>query len=193
MAFEIELKAHILDSEALKRLLFEKTTYERAFTKDDSYLYPGQTGERTTNPLPSGLRIRKENRIFPDGKEEALISVTFKIKEVKDGIEINNEREFEISSLPPFEELLKRLGLSAGHVKKKRGWAFTHNGINIELTEVEGLGWFVELEILADNNREKTIAGGRERLFQLLDSLGIARDAIESRFYSEMLRSQAKL
>jgi len=199
MAFEIELKAHISDSEALKRLLFEKTKYEMAFTKDDTYWYPGRTGDsgisgdRAPNPLPSGLRIRRENKIFEDGKEESSISVTFKIKEVKDGIEINNEQEFEINSLPVFEELLKRLGLIPGHAKKKRGWAFTHNGINIELTEVEGLGTFVELEILADNKREETIASGREKLMQLLDSLGIEQDAIESRFYSEMLRSQAKL
>jgi len=200
MAYEIELKAHVADFEATKRLLFEKAAYKWAFVKDDTYWFPVRTpsernsGEAAADLLPAGVRVRRESRSFPDGKEESFCFVTYKIKEVKDGIEINDEKEIEIRSAScEFEELLRRLGLKINITKRKRGWSFLHNEINAELTEVEGLGWFVELEILADNNREETVVQGRKELMDFLDSLGIERGAIESRYYSEMLRNLGKL
>ena len=195
MAFEIELKAHIKDFKALKDLLLEKAEYKWAFIKEDTYWFPGFGCSDGISPrgtgdlLPSGLRVRREEHSFPNGKEEAQVFITYKIKEVKDGIEINEEREFEIlGASGEFEELLRRLGLKIGIAKRKRGWAFLCDAINAELTEVEGLGWFLELEILADNNREETITQSREKLMKYLDSFGIKREAIESRYYSEMLR-----
>jgi len=194
MSFEIELKAHITNFDEVQRLLFEKAEYKGTFTKDDTYWFQDPSGIPPGEELlPSGLRIRMESRSFPDGKQESFNFVTYKIKEVRDGIEINDEREFEISSPPVFEELLRRLGLWINIEKRKRGWMYTYNGINAELTEVQGLGWFLELEILAEDNREDTVAESRERLMNSLDCFGVERDAIESRYYSEMLRELDKL
>ena len=195
MATEIELKAHVKDSEALKRILFEKTEYLGAFEKKDIYWYPaGDHSSRAWNLPPSGLRLRLEKRSYPNGTEENATFATYKMKEVRDGIEINNEREFEVRTSPSqgepaFEEFLRRMGLKPGAAKRKRGWAFSLEGITAELVDVEGLGWFVELEILADNSSEETFAEGKKRLLKLLDELGVGREAIEDRFYTEMLRA----
>jgi len=195
MATEIELKVHVKNFEVLRLLLLEKANYHYSFEKDDNYWfpqeYPPSDQLRGTLPL-SGLRIRRESRIFPDETAESLTLVTYKTKEVRDGVEINDEREFSVDPAPLFEELLKRMGFKPGISKHKQGWAFSREGIGAELLEVKGLGWFLELEIIVDEipdgeRREETLAKGRKRLLDLLDSFGIERGAIESRFYSEML------
>ena len=206
MTIEIELKAHVKDFEALRLILQKKAEYRSAFEKEDRYWFPGTKSFSGISPIdvvdfplldfPStGLRIRRENRNFPDGTEGSFTFLTYKIKEVRDGIEINDEREFEIrpsssNNGTAIEDLLIRLGLKPGISKRKRGWEFLHENINADLAEVENLGWFVELEILADNNREETIAQERRQLLDFLTSLGIGEEAIESRFYSEMLKAK---
>ena len=201
MATEIELKAHVKDSEALKILLSKKAEYSGSFEKEDTYW----TSDMDLKLPPQGLRLRRETRCFPDGKREQTCIVTRKIKSIKDGIEINDEREFEVKPAEEFEDFLGKIGLEINLTKHKRGWSFYSEGINAELVEVEGLGWFVELEILADSNfADGALADGfhaddkpvdsrpeeKERLLNFLDSLGIEREAIESRFYSEMLKSK---
>jgi len=200
MVTEIELKAHIRDSGTIKLLLSKKADYLGSFEKNDTYWLSAEIDCQGKNPrvpcLPhSGLRVRSERRVNCDGKEESATLATFKIKELRDGIEINNEHEFEVHpsknhDISDFEEFLTRLGLKPGLTKRKHGWAFSYEGINAELLEVDGLGWFIELEIIKDNNREETFTEGKKKLLDFLDSLGIEREAIESRFYSEMLTAK---
>ena len=192
LAFEIELKAHVEDYELIKRRLGEKAEYLYSVEKKDTYWFSGEISA----PDPFKLRIRGEKRMLPDGSEKASTQVNYKIKEVRDGVEVNDEREFEISSsscqtAAEFGELLKMIGLRPGVNKWKRGWTFYHQGINAELVEVVNLGWFLELEIIADNNNEETFAREKKRLLDLLSELGIEKDAIESRFYTEMLMETA--
>ena len=181
MATEIELKAHVRDSETLRRLLNEKAKYLGAFEKDDTYWQ-----------LPNGsrLRVRREKRQLPDGTEEHAVFATRKAKKVRDGIEVNDEREFKVIPGKPFEEFLRETGFKPGFSKQKRGWAFSYREITAELVGITGLGWFIELEILVPDGaarREEAAAKERERLLDFLAELGINQDAIESRFYSEML------
>ena len=196
MAAEIELKAHVENSEVIKVLLEEKALYSYAFTKEDDYYFSALAKDN----FPSGVRIRCENRMFADGTEKNLLFLTYKLKEVVDGIEINDEREFEIrpsSCQAPveclasigFREFLEKAGFSHGISKKKKGWSFSHDGMTIELVEVEGLGWFIELEILAGS--KNNVEQEKKKLLGFLDILGISRSAIESRYYSQMLALQA--
>ena len=190
MATEIEVKAHVHDSKALKALLHEKAEYSGAFEKDDTYWVFAP--ELRTPAVPSSrVRLRREKRSLPDGSGESVTLVTYKTKEVRDGIEINDELEFEVTPGPEFERFLKTMGFKPGFYKQKRGWGFSRGEISAELVEVEKLGWFIELEILVDameaGEREKTVAEGREKLLGFLAALGIGREAIESRYYTEML------
>ena len=204
MATEIELKAHVRDVDTVKQLLAEKAAFLCSFEKDDTLWFPANTsaGKDTVSSDPSlfalpatGLRVRREKRIFPDGKEENSVIITYKNKEIRDGIEINDEKEFQILSqtgngAEVFEDFLTRVHLGPGSGKRKKGWAYSVHGITAELHEVEGLGWFLELEILADNGREETVSNGRKRLLEILASLGIGGEAIENRPYMQMLASR---
>jgi adenylate cyclase class 2 len=202
MAFEIELKTQIDEPELVKKRLNSLGTYEYEYEKDDVYWFFAQKGAGkpgNSPPLPpSGLRIRRETGIFPGGRTAACTLVTYKIRDLQEGVEINDEREYEISSAGIFEDLLRRLGLEPGITKHKHGWAWRcgedsgngagpGGGIRAELSEVRRLGWYLELEILAPGGDEPKAAKERKRLFSLLEALEIPRNRIEQRSYTEML------
>jgi adenylate cyclase class 2 len=93
--------------------------------------------------------------------------------------------------LPAFEELLRRLGLEAGVSKKKRGRSWRYGGITVELSNVERLGCFVELEIMAEDDGAKTVDAARDALLSFLKLAGISEERIETRYYNEMLKEAA--
>jgi adenylate cyclase class 2 len=188
MSFEIELKAWADDPDGLRARLFSFVGLGTSFEKADAYWF--FTGSDRSIPL-SGVRIRRETRIDPAGRVSHALWVTYKVKEIREGMEINDEREFSVSDDAAFEELLRRLGLEKGIEKNKKGWAWAWEGITTELTEVEGLGWFVELEIITDDNSNEAVSAARLRLFELLHKIGVKKDRIEPRYYTEMLREKA--
>ena len=200
MAIEIELKAHVKDSEALKLLLSKKAQYLCSFEKEDTYYFPAIN--HNSDIPKSGVRLRSDNKTFSYGTKKNAVYVTYKTKEVRDGIEINEEKEFEVSSsqnckVKVFNEFLKIMGLKPGYSKRKKGWAFSKDGIYAELLEIEKLGWFLEMEIVVNDidasyNNDATIDEKRKKLMGFLSELGIEKDAIESRYYSEMLREAAE-
>ncbi|MDR2185349.1 MAG: class IV adenylate cyclase [Treponema sp.] len=181
MAVEIELKAWVKDPEAQRSVISRLARYTGAYRREDAYWYASAASG-------AGVRVRRESSASPCGETVHLTLVTYKTKEVRDGIEVNHEREFEVSDGAVFEELLGRLGLARGAHKLKRGWSWDCRGITVELSEVEGLGWFAELEILADEDLPETVAGARRRLLELLNEIGIPGENIEGRCYTEMLR-----
>jgi predicted adenylyl cyclase CyaB len=209
---EIELKARINDPEEVKKRLSGLGTYDCAYEKDDAYWFIRETPERRGGksvprreagggPLPSlppsGLRVRREINTAQDGGISKFNLITYKIRKLRAGIEINDEQEFEVSNGEVFEDLLRRLGLAPGIRKNKRGWAWRldippadgpDTEIRAELSEVKPLGWFLELEILAPEKDEKIIDRCRERLFLFLEKLEIPREALETRPYTEMLK-----
>ena len=188
MPIEIELKAHIRDKDALGSKLSDRAEYLGAFEKIDTMWYTADG----SGFYPYGVRIRRETRVLPESAKKSKIFVTYKDKKIGDGIETNREEEFEVrsSSGRPeeiFENFLRRMGLIPGAGKRKQGKSYRIDGITAELLEVDGLGWFIELEIIADNDREDTLASGKNKLFRFLDELGVPKDAIESRPYLQML------
>jgi adenylate cyclase class 2 len=198
MATEIEIKAHVDDPRAIERGISRFASPPRSFEKSDCYWVP--VGSLPGDISKSGVRVRREKRRLPDkmgDKEKTL--VTYKSKEVREGIEINDELEFAVSNARAFEKFLKRLGLKPGLRKHKKGWSWLfeensaagNRNIHIELCEVTGqdrnLGWFVELEILTNDAGPETVTAARKQLLNLLDKLNIPRENIEERYYSELL------
>jgi adenylate cyclase class 2 len=181
---EIELKARVENPEQLKAKLEAFAEYTGAFEKEDAYWVPKNPGLPVP---PSGIRVRREKDTAPGGEVSGFVHVTYKLKEIREGIEINDEKEFDVSRSEEFEELIGLLGFVKRIAKKKKGWAYSHGRINAELCRVEGLGWFIELEILSEKKDGQTLAGAREELLRFLGDLGIAREALESRYYTEML------
>lgn len=176
MAIEIELKAWVENKIEVRKKLEAIGRHLGSHQKDDEYWKPDEAGLLTGG---SGVRIRRT--------AGGPAVVNFKRKEVRNGMEVNDEREFEVSDAEAFAELLKRLGLHPWIRKRKTGEAWDVDGITAELSKIEGLGLFAELEILAQTDDVQTVENARARLLDALDRLGIDRNAIESRYYTEML------
>ncbi|MDR2446440.1 MAG: CYTH domain-containing protein [Treponema sp.] len=196
---EIELKARVDDPHKTKAVISSFARYIKTFDKEDVYWLPR---ERTSALPASGIRIRRETDYIENdsciSQRIARTWVTYKTKEIRDCIEVNNEKEFSISeddNEKPFEELLTAFGLQLGVCKHKTGWAWLSEEENppivIELSEVAGLGYFVELEILSECNDKKTVSAMRRRLLACLGKTGVGEDKIESRYYTDMLREKA--
>ena len=186
MPVEIELKARVEDHQALRDRLSLLAPAALLFEKDDCYWTAGEG-----SLLRYGIRLRRERIAGPSGEGEEKALVTYKTRETREGIEVNDEREFAVSDAACCEDLLRLLGLEPGTRKHKRGWAWVFGDIRAELCEVSGLrrnlGWFLELEILAEDSKAPTVEGARRQLLELLERVGLTRDCIEERYYSELL------
>jgi adenylate cyclase class 2 len=192
MSIEIELKAWVADPEALSNTLNAGSSparFSRAFEKEDTYWYPVPGITASSFPF-SGIRIRRETTTDVHGTLIQQVLITYKTKELREGIEVNDEREFSVSDGSIFEDLLMRLGFEPGIGKHKQGQAWDYEGITVELAQISSLGWFVELELLEDNTHAETVAAARTRLLDLLHRLGIGTDQIEPRYYTELLKAE---
>ena len=191
MGVEIEVKAWVDDEKGLKEKLDGAANYLGAYVKEDSYWQPSDNAEKYRGVFKSGIRIRKENwerpQIEPPNDNTSFIKVCYKNKEVRNGIEVNDEREFDITNQAIFEDFLKNLGFEVDIYKTKQGWAWDYDGITVELSMVSGLGWFIELEILSENR--DNFQSVQNSLITTLESIGIKKSSIEGRYYTEMLRA----
>lgn len=176
MTFEVELKAHIPSIFSLQKIIQKQLglTDPTSYKKEDIYFSRPETLQKTE------FRLRSVGTSF---------FVTRKNKSQKDGIEVNDEIEFSISDATEFI----RFSLDSGYVisikKTKIGVFYTYNGITIELSDVSSLGSFIELEILLKNSNPDLVNAAKSQLLDTLDILRISREAIEPRYYSEMLRT----
>lgn len=150
------------------------------------------TGSKTgqaTGLRPLKVRLREETS--GDGTSTGTV-VTYKRKEFAGNIEVNDEKEFSIDNRDDFEALLGDIGFAPAIEKEKRTKTFSWTAsdgtpVGIELSLVGSLGWFVEIEILADSPDDAEIARARDLVGSTLTRCGIGEAAIETRFYTDML------
>ena len=129
-----------------------------------------------------------------------MVTLTYKRKETRNGLVVNDEQECTVSDRQAIEALLADIGFKPFLKKTKRTRSFTVSGgscnsgesgpaVTAEISLVEPLGWFLELEILLEETDpdEGTIEKTRERLLQVLADCGVGEESIEHRYYSEML------
>lgn len=177
---EVELKAHIGDAAEVERRVATFARFLRRVDKRDSYWHgPDWRPQRGTK----GFRVRSEGDTFV---------VTFKTKQLEDGIEVNHEREFEISDADIFQEFVLRIGCEPYYKKRKTGSAYEYKGMTLEILEIEGLGAFLEIERLLDVESAPAIAAARDELKAALGLAEVSESAIEERTYSEMIVGKSK-
>jgi predicted adenylyl cyclase CyaB len=178
----VELKARLRDRAAALAAVSSFARSEGEVDKADEYWRePGAVGTRSAR----GFRIRTEG---------GASVVNFKTKRSEGGVEINRESEFDVSDRATFIEFLRRLGCESDYAKRKRGFAFRAGGdadcpdaATIEVLEVQGLGDFIEIEILLEREEPVALARAQRELRALLARAGVSESDIEGRFYSELL------
>jgi adenylate cyclase class 2 len=188
MAFEIEAKARIENAEELElltSLLKEGGRFGGKFHKLDSYFAPGgayfENGKADSDML---IRLRYNGT----DKEDRAV-VTKKVKSFAGSVEVNRETEFAVDPAAAFEELLLSIGYNRYIDKEKRGTSYYFSGAHVELCNVSGLGWFIEIEIvIPEEGPEGQRDNAVEKLMAVFNALGISGERMEPRYYIEMLR-----
>lgn len=172
---EIEIKARVSDRAGMERRLGRICGCEGGpVAKDDLYF-------RRPGEILQALRMRNNSGVLEFTAKET-------VKE--GGFENNFEREFS-TSIDQWEKA-KAFFLTLGYVvhfeKRKRGLEWTYDGVHIELLEVNDLGAFLEMEILAPEDiDEEGIREAREKLYSLLHEAGLEDGDVEMRSYRSMI------
>jgi adenylate cyclase, class 2 len=178
VATEVEMKAWIDDPEALRRHLQNSCREIRSFYKADTYFVAPVRPAGSPGLPPQEFRIRND-----DGK----LICTFKEKEIVDGMETNREVEFTVSDEAAFSELAERIGCRVFVRKEKRGTQYSCGGLSVELSEVAGLGTFLEVEKVVEDDDSEAIARAQSGIRAFFTDLGITREKIEPRPYNDIL------
>lgn len=174
---EVELKAWLSEPETVEKNIEVFAEFFRDFIKQDQY-WMGPVCENTG--VKKGCRIRQD---------ESRMTVTYKSKQIRNSMEINQEFEFDVSDLANFTGLLKRLKCELDYTKRKTGKAWKYKDYLIEVFELETLGWFIEIETVLDSDNKDEIRAAQEGLKKILGMAGVPLNSIESRTYSELLRN----
>ena len=189
MAYEIELKAHVdeteLDKVKSSILSIPGVKSLGAVSKFDMYWSQTEDGD----PI---FRTRKE--IDADGAHVLFTAKPSKVKTEK-GTEENQELEF-ISADSQWDDILtfcSGIGLQVCRLKWKKGTGYLveMDGfcIHVEILDVRFLGWFLEMEICPRTLEGFDIDAADRALRHVLSIAGLSEDAVESRGYNRMLKA----
>ena len=185
MQYEVEMKFAVGDVAALEdRLAVLGATISGAESETDTYFaHPARDFTKTDE----ALRLRqKKTGCFITYKGPKIDATT----KTRQEIDLPLAAE---SGLKAWRGLLEALGFTvAGQVKKLRrkarvGWQ--GRSVEISLDDVDGLGAFVELELIANEN---DIVAARDRLASLAKALGLPLDSGERRSYLELLLAKKR-
>ena len=172
---EIEMKARVADPAAVETGRGKVGALAGHPDKHDRY-WQNSAGLRA--------RIREET-----GRPAVL---TWKQKTLAGGIEVNEENEFSVSSAAQAAAFLSAAGFTPVLCKKKhtKTFRFSLDGgqaASLELSDVYGLGFFLEIEICLQQPDTRQTEVAKRILRELLAKAGLPEQAVEPRYYSELL------
>ncbi|NPA47563.1 MAG: class IV adenylate cyclase [Thermococci archaeon] len=164
---EIEVKFRV-DFEAMRRKIEELGAgFVREEIQEDVYF---------NVPLPNLLRVRKVENL---GKA----FLTYKLIEDPGRNEEFDEIEVEVSDFDDTVEILRRLGYKEDVIVRKRRLVYKLGRVTFELSDVEGLGGFLDIEVMGDD-----VSEAKELIWETASRLGLGREDVEPRLYRELLR-----
>lgn len=204
--FELELKAHVHDRAAVIQKLNSFARFDRIIIKDDSYFKLERQGQEQVTARIRAEEHRATEDFFNFTGQKTIAKkafLTYKKKERRrkesDGIaiEVNDERETEISDAECVKELLLASGFAEHFSKHKDsfGWYAECQGdffsnAHLELCAVPPLGDFLEIEIISPRNDEEALQKIDSALKEFLLKSGLELCDIEEKYYSELLQEK---
>ena len=126
------------------------------------------------------LRLRRE------GSRSVL---TFKGRRIGTGVKMREEVEVVVDDWGAATTIFKRLGFEEAFVIKKNRRIYALEGAEISLDSVEGLGEFVEIELILKNGA--AVDGAKERLHGLSERLRVPKERLTTESYLELLASKS--
>ncbi|NJE03043.1 class IV adenylate cyclase [Thermococcus sp. MV11] len=126
--------------------------------------------------LPELLRVRKVENI-------GRAFLTYKRIADPGRNEEFDEIEVEVSDFERTVEILRRLGFQEDIVVRKRRLVYRLGEVTFELSDVEGLGAFLDIEVISDDVDE-----AKRKIWKVARRLGLGEEDVEPRLYQELIR-----
>ncbi|MDL2257904.1 class IV adenylate cyclase [Eubacteriales bacterium OttesenSCG-928-K08] len=175
---EIEIKAKIDDPlQIVDALIHNGFLAEKNLEETDIY-YNGI--DRSFAKTDEALRLR-----FTSSGKTTSAAITYKGPKLDKISQTRKELEVSLLDGPTMDALLRELGHTPVLTVKKQRQYYQKDKITACLDDVEGLGSYLELEMLAEekSNRDQAVA----ELFAVLKALGVAQTSCTRKSYLEML------
>lgn len=183
---EVELKAALLPEQAshLPNALAALHFSEQPIVQETDVYF--NAPDRDFQKTDEALRLRTVITL-PESTAQTL--VTYKGAKLDKTSSTRRELETAVENFETMRQLFCALGYKPVFTVTKKRRSFTCGAKTVCLDHVEGLGSFMELEtVLPDGaNRETAV----QELMALLDTLGIAREALTRKSYLELLIASA--
>ncbi len=178
MADEVELKAKIGSREEIAgRIIAAGGRFLREVSQRDVYF---------RHPCYD-LRWRDEAlRLRYEGGDCIL---TFKGRRTGSGVKRREEVEVRVGEGSAVAMILRRLGFEEAFVVRKDRRIYAMDGAEVSLDSVEGLGDFVELELVLEEGASGEDVG--ERLHSLAERLQVPKEELTTKSYLELLASKS--
>lgn len=175
---EIELKARVRDPAAVEARMDSFMSFVGTIEKHDEYW---SIPVLSSMVLTTGFRFRIRH-------EEGKTLITFKEKTYTDTIEVNREVEFSVQNEASFRKFIEKMSAKHLYSKQKKGKQWRGEGnLLAELVTIEGLGTYLEVELLFEDNSQVKPESVKKRLVEIIERCGLSIADIEARPYSQLL------
>lgn len=176
---EIEIKATLKNrEEVLEKLASLGCALSEPIRQDDS-VYVETLGS---------IEVFYSNKVFLRIRVNNNSQIIFTAKK-RTGALVALEHEVTVNSKEELEQMLLLMGYQKALDINKIRYTTEHNGSEICIDEVEGLGSFIEMETLSKDGNPEEI---QEKMFQFFESLGISRDDRVTKGYDVLLLEKVK-
>jgi len=190
MGLEVELKAHVSDHALLQQRIESLRGISPCLCEHKQDTYFSRTGEDAL----FRMRLVQSGPSFVS--MQGTLVFTYKNKTIQEGVEVNEEMEFSSTSdQGPFaQQFFISMGYEVYITKTKKGYVYAYPVapdlplLTIELVEVVGLGWFLEMEFILEDSSK--VEAARHSLLLVLDQVGVDRCAIEDEYYMHLLKKK---
>jgi predicted adenylyl cyclase CyaB len=183
--YDINIKAKIEDYETYIQKIEKIADFFREDEKEVYHLSSKNIGINNIRS-PDKFRVIRRNN-------EYIVKFRKLINEEKSGIDIVEEKEFETQDFDNLIELFKALGfvIFMKEVEKTKKYKYKQNkNVIIKLTQLEGLGNFVEIVFPCSTENDKEFA--KMKVNKICEELEIGKDKIENKFYLQLLLDKKK-
>ena len=168
---EVEVKFRVDFGEMRKRIEAVGASFLREEVQEDVYF---------SVPLPELLRVRRISNL-------GRAFLTYKLIADPGRNEEFDELEVEVSDFDTTVEILKRLGYEEDVVVRKRRLVYRLGDVTFELSDVEGLGGFLDIEVISDD-----VGEAKRKIWETAEKLGLTEKDVEPRLYQELIREKTK-
>ena len=190
--YEVEVKLPITSMESIEETILQAGGVRlNSETQSDIYFdHPC----RSFSVTDESIRLRHRTPLGDSSLSDsgfAPIELTYKGPKIDKKTKTRIEYTADLGSIEPIIAILKHTGFKRVATITKRRVFFDIDGITASIDDVDDVGLYIELELIADGKDSMNAA--RERILSLLKTMGLDENDLVRESYLELYLERASL